>query len=143
MTMMLTTPNARRLDAGLLILRLVVGAVFIAHGAQKLFVYGIGGATGAFGQMGVPMPAVTAPLVAFVEFFGGIAIVLGLLTRLAALGVAMVMLGVLLLVKLNAGFFAPNGFEFELTLLGGALALALAGPGDWSIDRRIAARRQR
>jgi putative oxidoreductase len=141
MTMMLTTPTARRLDAGLAILRLVVGGVFIAHGAQKLFVFGLGGATGAFTQMGVPLPAVTAPLVAFVEFFGGIALVLGLLTRLAALGVATIMLGVILLVKSGAGFFAPRGFEFELTLLGGALALALAGAGDFSIDRRIAARR--
>ena len=136
-----STATAPRIDAGLAILRLVVGAIFIAHGAQKLFVFGLGGATGAFGQMGVPLPAVTAPLVAFVEFFGGIALVLGLLTRLAALGVAAVAAGAILFVKLAGGFFAPNGFEFELALLGGALALALAGAGAFSIDHAIARRR--
>jgi putative oxidoreductase len=141
MTMMLTTPTARRLDAALAILRLVVGVVFIAHGAQKLFVFGLAGVTGAFTQMGVPIPAVTGPLVAFVEFFGGIALVVGLLTRLAALGLAINMLGAILLVKLRGGFFSPNGIEFELTLLAGALALALAGAGDFSIDRAIATRR--
>ena len=141
MTMMLATPTARRLDAGLTILRLVVGAVFIAHGAQKFFVYGLGGVTGAFTQMGVPAPGVTAPLVAFVELFGGVALVLGLLTRLAAVGLAFVMLGAILFVKLGGGFFAPNGVEFELTLLAGVLALAFTGPGEFSIDRAIARRR--
>ena len=141
MTMMLSTPTARRLDTGLAILRLIVGTVFIAHGAQKLFVFGLGGATGAFTQMGVPLPAVTAPLVAFTEFFGGIALVLGLLTRLAGLGTAMVMIGAIVFAKLGGGFFAPKGFEFELTLLAAALALALTGPGDFSIDRAIARRR--
>jgi putative oxidoreductase len=141
MTMMLTTPTARRLDAALAILRLVVGAVFIAHGAQKLFVFGMDGVIGGFTQMGVPLPSVTGPLVALVEFFGGIALVVGLLTRLAALGLAINMLGAILLVRLGGGFFAPKGFEFELTLLAGALALALAGAGDFSIDRAIAVRR--
>ncbi len=135
-------PAARRVDVGLAILRLVIGAVFIAHGAQKLFVFGLGGVTGAFTQMGIPLPAVTGPLVALVEFFGGIALVVGLLTRLAALGLAINMLGAILLVKLGSGFFAPKGLEFELTLLAGALALALTGAGDFSIDHAIATRRR-
>ena len=145
MTMMLTTPTARRLDAGLAILRLVLGAIFIAHGGQKLFVYGLAGVTGAFTQMGIPMPGVMGPFIAFLEFFGGIALVVGLLTRLAALGLAIDMLGAILLVRLKGGFaiLSPKGFELELLLLAGALALALAGAGDWSIDHAIASRRFR
>ena len=135
------TPSASRLNAALAVLRVVVGAIFIAHGAQKLFVFGLHDATSAFGQMGAPLPSITAPLVACLEFFGGIALVIGLFTRLVALGLAADMLGAILIVKLGSGFFAPAGLEFELALLGGALTVALAGPGDYSIDRLLKRRR--
>ena len=79
-----STNFSRRVDTGLLILRIVIGVVFLMHGGQKLFVFGFGGVTGAFGQMGVPMPAITGPLAAIVEFLAGGALVIGLLTRLAA-----------------------------------------------------------
>lgn len=134
-------PLAPRIDLGLLILRLVVGAVFIAHGAQKLFVFGLPGVAKGFEGMGVPMPGVTAPLVAGVELLGGLALVFGLLTRLASLGLAIDMLGAILLVHLKGGFFMPTGYEFALTLLGASLALMFTGAGAYSLDAVIAGRR--
>ena len=134
-----TTILPQRVNAALAILRIVVGAIFIAHGAQKLFVFGLGGVVGAFGQMGVPLPGVIGPAIAFLEFFGGIALVLGLVTRPVALLIAFDMLGAIALVKINKGLV--GGYEFELSLLGSALVLALAGAGEYSLDRMLAARR--
>lgn len=132
--------GSTRLDAGLAVLRVVLGAVFMAHGAQKLFVYGFGGVAGAFAQMGVPLPGITGPLVALLEFFGGLALVVGLLTRLAGLGLAVNMLGAILMVKRGGGFFAPKGYELELMLLAAAASLALTGAGGFSLDSLIARR---
>jgi putative oxidoreductase len=133
--------NATRVDVALALLRVIVGAVFLAHGAQKLFVYGFGGVTGAFGGMGLPAPGITGPLTALVEFFGGLGLVAGLLTRLAGLGLSIVMLGAIGFVHLSQGFFAPKGVEFPLALLGATTALAIAGAGRYSLDHVIASRR--
>jgi putative oxidoreductase len=134
MRTLLTRVSPGQLDAALLILRVVVGVVFIAHGAQKLFTFGIPGVQSGFADMGIPLPSVTAVLITALEFGGGIALVLGLLTRLIALLLAFDMLGAILLVHLPAGFFLPQGYEFALTLLGAALAITLAGPGAWAVD---------
>jgi putative oxidoreductase len=133
------TPSHQQL--GIAILRILVGIVFAAHGAQKLFVYGLAGTSGAFGKMGIPMPGVIGPFIALLEFFGGLALVIGLLTRLAALGLAFDMVGAILLVHLAGGFFLPTGFEYALTLLGASLAIALAGPGALAADHALAGRR--
>jgi len=134
------SPSPRQLDLGLLLARVVAGIVFAAHGGQKLFVYGFAGVTGAFGQMGVPLPGITGPLVGLVEFFGGLALIAGLLTRLAGFGLTVVMLGALFMVHLAAGFFAPNGIEFVLTLAGVATMLTVTGAGRYSVDALLARR---
>ena len=133
-------PSARQLSLALAALRVTLGAVFIAHGAQKLFTYGFAGVTGAFGQMGIPLPGVMGPFIALLEFFGGIALVIGLLTRLASLGLVFNMLGAIAFVHLKGGFFLPAGYEFALTLLVANLALVFTGAGEFSIDALIARR---
>lgn len=134
------SPSARQVSLALAVLRVTAGTVFIAHGSQKLFTYGFAGISGAFGQMGVPFPGVVGPLVALLEFLGGIALVIGLLTRLAALGLTFDMLGAIMLVHFKAGFFLPTGYEFVFILLGASIALALAGAGQFSVDAVLAGR---
>ena len=133
-------PSRRQIDTALAVLRVVLGVTFVLHGGQKLFVYGFDGVTGAFGQMGIPAPGFLGPFVALVEFFGGIAITLGLLTRLAALGVGSTMVVAILTVHLKQGFFNPGGVEFPLSLLASAIALVIAGAGAYSADAVIAKR---
>ena len=137
---LLRSATQRQIDTALTVLRVILGVTFIMHGGQKLFVYGFDGVAGAFGQMGIPAPGLLGPFVALVEFFGGIAIVLGLLTRLAALGVGATMVVAILTVHLKAGFFNPGGVEFPLSLLGTAIALAITGAGSFSLDALLAKR---
>jgi putative oxidoreductase len=139
----MSTIPASRLNAALALLRVVVGLTFVAHGTQKLFVVGLAGVTGAFGGMGVPLPGLTGPAVTFLECFGGLALAAGFLTRPVAVALALDMLGAMTLVHLKNGFFLPKGAEFALLLFSAALALALAGAGDYSVDRVLAARRVR
>ncbi len=136
-----TRNDPTRIDIALTVLRVVVGGIFLAHGAQKLFVFGFAGVSGAFGGMHVPAAGLTGPLTALVEFFGGLALVAGLLTRLAGAGLAVVMLGAIVFVHLAGGFFAPHGFEYPLALFGALVALAIAGAGRYSLDQMLADRR--
>ncbi|MGE5114661.1 MAG: DoxX family protein [Acidobacteriaceae bacterium] len=134
-------------DLGLTLLRAIVGIVFLAHGFQKFFMVGIDGVTGAFTQMGIPFPHLSAYLAASAEFFGGLALLLGLFTRFAAIPVAVTMIVAILQVHLKGGFFAPQGVEYPLTLLIANIALVLAGGGAFALDnvllRRSSGREQR
>ena len=115
---------------GVAILRIVVGIVFLAHGAQKLFVIGFGGVTHMLQGIGIPFPHIAAIFVTLVEFVGGIALILGLVSRYAALLLAIDMAVAVGKVHLHNGFFnSKAGYEFPLTLLAASIALALAGPG--------------
>ena len=141
MALSLFSSTSSHQRGGIAVLRVATGLVFLMHGYQKVFVYGFAGTAGAFTRMGIFMPGLTGPFIALLELLGGLALVVGLLTRLAALGLAFEMLGAILLVHLAGGFFLPTGFEFALTLLAACIALVLSGPGAFSIDDRIASRR--
>lgn len=133
----MTNPTASSPAAslGLFLLRIVVGAVFAAHGAQKIFEFTIPGTIGSFADMGVPLPEITGPAVAFVELGGGILLILGLFTRVAGILLAGDMMVALVAVHLPAGLWVgEGGYEFVAVLGAAALALALTGAGRISLD---------
>lgn len=137
-----TLPSSPRITAGLTILRTVAGFVFMIHGVRK-FIFGLAGVSGAFAGLGVPLPDLLGPAVAMGELVGGLALMFGMFTRFAAGGLATVMLGAIVFVHLPAGFFAPDGIEFVLTLFAAAVAIALTGPGPLSIDAALERRKKR
>jgi putative oxidoreductase len=131
-------------EFSLFILRVVLGIIFFAHGAQKVLGWygghGLKGTVGFMASMGLPVPI--AYLVCFIELLGGLGLIAGLLTRLAALGIAVVMIGAIATVHWKNGFFinwemAPgkgHGIEANLAFLAMAVALMIDGGGLWSID---------
>jgi putative oxidoreductase len=132
--------DPRQQSRAIAVLRVIVGVVFLVHGWQKVFQMGFAGVVGGFGHMGIPAAGVTGPLVALVELLGGAALIVGLLTRLAALGLVIDMIGAIFFVHFKNGFFGPKGYEFPLILLTAALAIFIAGPGAYAIDNNIGAR---
>jgi putative oxidoreductase len=100
---------------GVTLLRVMIGLVFLIHGVEKLFGFGIHRVVGYFGSIGVPSPGLFAPVVTAVELLGGAALILGLATRWAAVLLAIDMIGVVLAAKLSGGFFAPAGFEYGMS----------------------------
>lgn len=136
----ITAAAPQRMALGLTILRVIVGIVFIVHGSQKLFVFGLHGVTQGFTQFGVPLPTLSAPVVTFVELLGGIALVLGLFTRIAAILLAIDMVGAIVFVHAKNGFFLPTGYEYALMLLTVFVAIVVSGPGAYAIDDRFMSR---
>ena len=133
-------------STSLLIVRVVLGVIFFAHGAQKVFGWfggpGLRGVVSYFKQsLGVPAPL--SVLAALTEFFGGLAMIVGLLVRPAAVGLIVVMLVAIATVHWRHGFFLNwslepgkgHGFEMNLALIGMALAVLVGGAGALSIDR--------
>ena len=126
---------------GLLLLRVVVGGTMFSHGAQKLLGWfggpGLRGTAGFFESLGWRMPLALAFLAGLAET-SGVAFAVGLVTPLAALGIAVVMLNAIFVVHWRNGFFNGNGgLEFPLTLATVAVTVAATGPGRFSIDRLI------
>lgn len=120
------------------ILRVITGFLFAAHGWQKFNEFTIAGTQAAFSQMGVPAAQVAAPVIATLELLGGLALILGVLTRVFAVLLAADMLGALFLVHASAGVFvATGGYELVLLLAAAALAVALVGAGTLSADRAL------
>ncbi|MFJ3792321.1 DoxX family membrane protein [Kitasatospora sp. NPDC090091] len=127
-------------DAGLLLLRLVLGLTMAAHGSQKLFGWfgggGIDGTGRFFTMSGYPAGDAMAVVAGLTETFGGLALAAGLLTPLAAAAILGTMVNALA-VTWGGGFFAPKGSEYEWLLTAGAAALALTGPGRYAVDRYL------
>lgn len=128
---------------GMAVLRVAVGIVFVMHGKQKLFEMGFQHVGAFMHSLGIPLSQVAGVAVPILEFFGGLALLLGLFTRWIAILLACDMLVAMLAVHLKHGFFGPGGVEFVLTLLAANIALALSGPGAAGLDGLLARRRAR
>jgi putative oxidoreductase len=124
--------------------RLVLGIVLLAHGWQKLVGQGLGATSAGFARLGVPLPGLSATFAGCVETGGGLLLIAGLLTPVAAALVTFVMLG--------AGWFAghwfggvtgDDGWELVGVIIAGVLLLAATGPGRFSLDHVLARRRER
>lgn len=133
-------------DVGLTILRVTLGIVFFAHGSQKMLGwfggFGFHGTMGALTHMGMPAPI--ALLIICTEFFGGLGLIFGLLTRVAALGIDGLMIGAIFIVHIHNGFFMNwygnqkgEGFEYHLLAIAMAAVLLLRGAGAFSLDRTL------
>lgn len=128
--------------AAALILRVPVGLILAAHGAQKLFGWfggnGLAGTAQWMSSIGIEPSLLMALLAGGAEFFGGLALVLGLLTRPAALIAAFTMLVAIFSVHISNGLFAADGgYEYALVLMVALLALAIQGGGDLSMDKAL------
>ncbi len=126
-------------SAGLLIARIILGVVLIAHGWQKFNEWTIAGTTEAFTGMGVPAAGIAAPIAAVIELIGGILILIGLVTRIAAALVTLQMVGA----GLWGGHFgsgilaSENGWELVMVIAAVAVILLAAGPGQYAADNFI------
>ena len=137
-------------DAAALLMRAALGLCFVAHGSQKLFGWfgggGIAGTTAFFRSIGFSAPHAFAYVSGIIEFFGGIAIALGFLTVVAAVGLLAEMLIAISTVSYAAGFFVTAqkiGWELNVYLIGLLAALLVMGPGAWSADSVLGLTRRR
>ena len=127
---------------GPLVLRLVIGAIFMAHGAQKLFGwfggYGLDGTGQWLASIGLGPGYLMALLAGSAEFFGGLALLLGVLVRPAAIALAVTMLVAIFSVHIDNGLFMDkNGYEYALALLVVSVSLAISGAGKASVDAAV------
>ena len=143
----LLSQNPSANHAGNLLLRVPVGLIFAAHGAQKLFGwfggYGLTATAGWMESIGLTPGLPLALLAGSAEFFGGLFLLLGLFTRPAAVALAVTMIVAIFSVHWQNGFFmSNNGYEFALALLAATFALATSGAGKLAMDNFISKKYQ-
>ncbi len=135
----------RAVDVAALVLRGVLGVVFVAHGSQKLFGWfgggGISGTTAYLHTIGIPAPHVFVYVVGITEFFGGVVLLAGFLTVVATIGLITDMAVAIATVSHAFSFFSQPkvgyGWELNFALIGLAVALLVMGPGAWSLDAAL------
>ncbi|WXL27541.1 DoxX family protein [Ectopseudomonas mendocina] len=132
-----------RAGYGITVLRILIGITFVAHGGQKLFGlfggYGLEGTGQWMESIGLTPGYFLALLTGATEFFGGLALIIGLLARPAAAALAFAMVVAIFSVHISNGFFlSNNGYEFGLALLAASLAILIEGAGKLSVDNAIA-----
>ena len=131
-------------DIAMLIARIILGVVLFAHGWQKLMINGISDTYGQFEKLGIPLAIVSASFTSFVEFVGGVLIILGALTTTVVALDLVVMVGAAGFVHVTHGIFAKDGgWELVGVIVAVELALAAFGPGRYSVDDVVARRRAR
>jgi len=133
-------------NAGLLVLRLAVAAVFIRHGWGDVFEAGVSNNIQNYRDAGIPLAAVSAPFTAYIQLFGGILFLFGALTRPISAGFVIVMAGALFFVHRGESLVMGqdgSGSGFAFMMCAASIALLLVGPGRFSIDHLIAARADR
>ena len=134
----LLKPAPDKVDLAMTIIRVIVGITFFVHGWQKVFTFGFEGTGGFFGSLGIPAAGFFAIVVSLLELLGGIALILGIGTRIAGLLLAVDMIVALFVVHLANGFFvSENGYELVLILGAASLAFAITGASSISLDSRL------
>lgn len=135
------TPNPTVRSIALLVSRVILGVILIAHGIQKFAEWTLAGTGQAFAGMGIPLPAVSATVAATIELAGGILLILGAFTPIVGVLVFGQMLVAAVLVHIGNGIFVTDGgWELVGAIGAGALALAAAGAGRWSVDALLLGR---
>ncbi len=135
----MTCKRANRSDLALLMTRIGIGTIFVSHALMHLQV-GVGSLATLLGSsLGFPLPNLFAWLTVFVELFGGIALILGIATPIAAGLLSIISIITILTLKAKLGLISKVGVgaELDIALLVGSLAVALQGPGWYSLDRRL------
>lgn len=138
-----TRSNTTAQDVVLLVVRVAVGVVLVAHGWQKFFTYGLSGTAANFEQMGVPLATVSATVAAVIELVGGLLLIVGLVVPLVGALLAVEMIGALVLVHAPNGIFVDaGGYELVLVIAAVGALFAVFGAGSYSLDRVLAANRK-
>jgi putative oxidoreductase len=124
-------------DLAPFVLRVAAGLIFLVHGWQKLGM-GVDGVAGMLGSLGFPLPVLMALVLIFAELVGGIMLIVGLFTHWVAKVLAFVALVAWLTVHASKGFLiSAGGFEFIMLIFAATVAIAILGPGRWSVDRAL------